>query len=149
MARTARFTLPDWGAFHVTARGVAGCAIFDDDHDRFRFVRLLRLATGTAPWRLLAYCQMTNHFHLVLLGEREAVSRGMHTLDFRYAQAYNRRHDRRGHLFQERFHAQVVRDEVHLANACVYVLENAHRAGICAPTELWPWSGGESGGEYS
>ena len=143
MARSARSDLPDWGAFHVTARGVAGCAIYDDDSDRFRFLRFMRLATTIASWRLLAYCLMTNHFHLVVLGEREAMSRGMHALNFRYAQAFNRRHDRRGHLFQERFHAQVVRDELHLGNACAYVLENAHRAGLCAPSEVWPWAGGE------
>src|SRR6267143_1745668 len=101
MARSARFDLPDWGAFHVTARGVAGCAIYDDDSDRFRFLRFMRLATTIASWRLLAYCLMTNHFHLVVL------------------------------------------DELHLGNACVYVLENAHRAGLCAPSEVWPWAGGE------
>src|SRR6266516_7456312 len=143
MARSARFDLPDFGVFHVTARGVAGSAIQVDEVDCRRFVGFLRLATTIAGWRLLTYCLMTNHFHLILLCEREAMSRGMHTLNGRHAQTFNNRHARRGHLFQERFHAKVVRDDVHLASACAYVLDNPVRAGLCATPEAWPWSGGE------
>ena len=143
MARAPRFDLPDFGAFHVTARGVAGAPIQADEIDCRRFVSYLCLATKNAGWRLLAYCLMTNHFHLVVLGERDAMSRGMHTLNGRHAQTFNTRHGRRGHLFQERFHAQVVRDDVHLASACAYVLDNPVRAGLCADREAWLWSGGE------
>jgi len=143
MARAARFDLPAFGVFHVTARGVAGCAIQTDELDCRRFERFLRLATLRAGWRLLAYCLMTNHFHLVVLCEREAMSRGMHTLNGRHAQTFNTRHGRRGHLFQERFHARVVRDDEHLTTVCAYVLDNPVRAGICPARELWPWSGGE------
>ncbi|HVC86863.1 MAG TPA: transposase [Gaiellaceae bacterium] len=143
MPRPARSELPDFGVFHVTARGVAGCAIQADDTDRNRFVRLLRLATTTAGWRVLAYCLMTNHFHLVLLCERDSMSRGMHALNFRYAQAFNTRYSRRGHLFQERYHARAIRDDEHLAAACAYVADNPVRAGLCTARDAWPWSGGE------
>ena len=143
MARAARSDLPDFGVFHVTSRGVAGCAIQTDELDCRRFVRFLRLATTRAHWRVLAFCLMTNHFHLVVLCEREAMTRGMHTLNGRHAQTFNVRHGRRGHLFQERFHAQVVRDDVHLAAACAYVVDNPVRAGLCATREAWQWSGGE------
>jgi putative transposase len=139
MPRSPRFDLPDFGAFHVTARGVAGCSIYADDADRLRFVRLLHLARERGGWRLLAYCLMSNHFHLVLLAEREAMSTGMHLLSFRYAQLFNVRHGRRGHLFQDRYHAQVVRDDEHLGSACAYVLANAERVGVPA----WPWRGGD------
>jgi hypothetical protein len=56
---------------------------------------------------------------------------------------FNVRHERRGHLFQERFHARAIRDDEHLANACDYVLDNAVRAGLCASRDDWPWLGGE------
>ncbi len=143
MPRSARFDLPDFGAFHVTTRGVAGCPVQTDELDCRRFVRFLGLATTVAGWRLLAYCLMTNHFHLVLLCERETMTRGMHMLNGRYAQTFNARHDRRGHLFQERFHARVVRDDEHLVTACAYVADNPIRAGMCATRDAWPWSGGE------
>src|SRR4051794_17764448 len=139
MARLARHDLPDHGAFHITMRGVAGCDIYVDDADRIRFLRFLGLGTRVAEWRLLAYCLMRNHFHLVVIGELERISRGMHGLAFRYAQAFNQRYERRGHLFQDRFHAQVIRDDDHLGSACAYVLANADRIGIAD----WPWRGGE------
>ena len=123
--------------------GSPAAPIQTDELDCHRFVRFLRLATTRARWRVLAYCLMTNHFHLVVLCEREAMTRGMHTLNGRHAQTFNARHGRRGHLFQERFHAQVVRDEVHLATACAYVVDNPVRAGLCPTREAWQWSGGE------
>jgi len=142
VARRLRSDLPDSGVFHVTMRGVDGCPIYVDDADRFRFMRFFRLATTRAEWRVLAYCLMTNHFHLIVLGERELISRGIHTLAFRYAQAFNRRHERRGHLFQDRFHARFVSTDEHLGAACDYVLSNAARAGI----DDWRWRGGEYSG---
>ncbi len=139
MPRAPRCDLPDVGAFHVTVRGVDGATICRDDIDRRRFTRFLRLASDRARWRLLAYCLMRSHFHLIVLGERESMSRGMHLLNFRHAQSFNTRHERRGHLFQDRFHARVVRDDEHLGAACAYVLANAERVGV----EDWPWRGGE------
>ena len=120
-------------------RGVDGCDIFRDDRDRVRFDRFLRLATLRAQWQLLAYCLMRNHFHLVVDGVLEQISRGMHTLAFRHAQAFNRRHERRGHLYQDRFHARVIGTDEHLGAACAYVLANAERVGLSD----WPWRGGE------
>jgi REP element-mobilizing transposase RayT len=143
MARLARCALPDVAVFHVTGRGVAGDAIYRDDADHSRFAALQRRAVQRWRWHLLASCQMTNHFHIVVLGELERVSKGMHLLNFRYAQGFNERHDRRGHLFQERFHARVVRGDEHLVRACEYVLDNPVRAGLCAAREDWPWLAGE------
>jgi REP element-mobilizing transposase RayT len=143
MARLPRYVLPEVAVFHVTGRGVDGQAIYRDDADHSRFGQLQRLATKRWRWHVLASCQMPNHFHIVVLGELECVSRGMHLLNFRYAQRFNERHGRRGHLFQERFHARVVRDDEHLVRACEYVLDNAVRAGLCATREDWPWLGGE------
>jgi REP element-mobilizing transposase RayT len=139
VARMRRHDLPDYGAFHITMRGVSGCDIYRDDSDRLRFLRYLNLGSVVAEWRLLAFCLMRNHFHLIVLGELERISRGMHAVAFRHAQAFNRRHTRRGHLFQDRFHAQVIRDDEHLGSACAYVYANAERIGIAD----WPWRGGE------
>jgi REP element-mobilizing transposase RayT len=139
MARIARNVLPPSGIYHLTLRGAGGCDIHRDDLDRFRFLRFLKLGTLKANWRLLAFCLMRNHFHLVVDGELEATSRGMHTLAFRHAQAFNTRHERSGHLFGDRFYTRVIRDDEHLGAACAYVLQNAERVGI----RDWPWRGGE------
>ena len=58
-----------------------------------------------------------------------------------YAQAFNGRHARCGHLFGERFRARVIRDEEHLYEACRYVVANPVRAGLCGQATDWPWSG--------
>jgi putative transposase len=131
------------GVYHVTTRGVARQDIFRDDDDHHLFVRLLRLAVQRWRWQLLAYCLMPNHFHLVVTTQLERLSRGMHLLNFRYAQAFNDRYDRVGHLFQGRFGARVVETDEHFTAACAYVLDNAARAGLCGARDDWPWIGGE------
>ena len=113
--------------------------IFRDDADRSLFISLLRRATRRWRWHLPAYCLMNNHFHLVVTTELERLSRGMHYLNFRYAQAFNDRYGRVGHLFQGRFDAQVIDADEYFVAACAYVLANAERVGIAD----WPWRGGE------
>ncbi len=63
----------------------------------------------------------------------------MHQPERPYAQLFNKRHDRRGHLFESRFSAWVVRDEAHLEATCQYVLDNPARAGLDT-AEPWPWA---------
>jgi putative transposase len=142
--RLARFaSLPPAGIYHVTQRGVARQSIAADDHDRRAFVALLNGARRQNNWQLLAYCLMPNHFHLVVLSALDRLSRGMHFLAFRYAQRYNERHDRAGHLFQGRFGARSVEIGEDASNVCAYVLENPVRATLCTSAADWPWSGGE------
>ena len=135
--------LPAVGAYHVTSRGVARQRTFRDEDDYALFVSLLRRAARRWQWHLLAYCLMPNHFHLVVTCDLERLSRGMHLLNFRYAQGFNDRHQRVGHLFQGRFDARVIEADEYFVAACAYVLENAARAGLCTARDDWPWIGGE------
>lgn len=139
MARPLRRDLED-GIFHVTARGVNRDPIFRDDHDRVAFLRLLASAIERHAWLCHAFCLMGTHYHLLLETEREQLSRGLHRLNGVYAQLFNRRHSRTGHLFGSRFHAWTIRDEAHFAATCQYVLENPVRAGLCSTATEWPWS---------
>src|SRR5712691_4084925 len=141
MARLPRCVLPPAGAYHLTVRGVAQMPIVVDDADRRRWLQLLARSASRFRWKVHVYCLLTNHFHLVVGATLEDVSRGMHRLNGLYAQRFNERHDRVGHLYQERFHAKVIRDEEHLENSCSYVLANPVRAGLCTSPEEWPWSG--------
>jgi REP element-mobilizing transposase RayT len=141
MPRLPRSALPEYGVYHVTARGVARSRIFIDDHDRTRFVRLLRSVTARFRWRCHAYCLMGNHYHLVVEGRLADLSAGAHRLNGGHARRFNERHERVGHLFQERFHARVLRDDEHLAAACTYVLDNPVRAGLSLTADAWRWGG--------
>jgi len=139
--RRPRSDLPPSGIYHVTARGVARCEIFHDDSDRHRFLERLRRVVGELRWTCFSYCLMTTHYHLLVGGELEHLSKGMQRLQAPYAQQFNARYGRVGHLFQERFHAQVVRDERHLERTYEYIRNNPVAAGMCATAADWPWSG--------
>ncbi len=141
MARIPRSALPPAGVYHITSRGVARCEIFLDDSDRASFVALMRRAVNRWHWKCHAYCLMGNHYHLIIETQLERLSRGCHELNGAHAQRFNRRHRRVGHLFQDRFHARVIRDDEHLSNACAYVWDNPVRAGLCAEPHEWNWSG--------
>jgi REP-associated tyrosine transposase len=141
MPRTPRERLPD-GIYHVTQRGAGKIAIVRDDVDRLFFVRQLKEVVRRFGWLCYVFCLMDNHFHLVIETERSWLSGGMHRLGFLHAQRFNRRYERVGHLFQNRFGAVVIEDDDDLAAVCIYLLSNPVRAGRCERIEDWPWSGG-------
>jgi REP element-mobilizing transposase RayT len=141
MPRRPRNVLPERGVYHVTARGVARSPIYLDAGDRQFFVTLLRSVARQWTWTCHAYCLMQNHYHLVVETYLDRLSKGEHRLNGIHAQRFNARHDRVGHLFQDRFHAQVIRDEEHLVNACEYVWNNPVAVGLCRNADDWPWSG--------
>ena len=138
MPRVPRSVLPD-GVFHVTARGVADEAIYRDDDDRLQFVDLLQTTRVRHAWACHAYCLMTTHYHLLVATSRLKLSLGLRRLNGVYAQRFNRRHGRRGHLFGDRFWASVVEDD-HDVRATRYILLNPVRAGLCELPEEWRWS---------
>ena len=140
MPRQPRSALPD-GIYHVTSRGAGRAAIFIDDLDRVAFTHLLRTTAQKFQWMCHAYCLMTNHYHLVVETRTNLLSAGMQRLNGNYAQRFNDRVERTGHVFESRFSSRLVDRDSHFANTCRYVLNNPVRAGICAQAEEWPWSG--------
>lgn len=147
MARVVRSDLPD-GYFHVVTRGVARCAIFRDDLDRMLFLELFRRATDRVRWSCHAICLMTTHYHLVLESTRASLSQGLHFLNGRYAQQFNLRYKRTGHLFGDRYSCRVIENEEYLADASLYVVSNPVRAGICAHAGEWPWAAAATQSEH-
>jgi REP element-mobilizing transposase RayT len=139
--RAPRNALSPSGIYHVTNRGVALCEIFRDDIDRRLFLaRLCRLAPAL-KWKCFVYCLMTNHFHLLVATSLDDLSRGMHRLQGPYAHRFNAKYGRVGHLFQERFHTWVIRDELHFARTLEYIRNNPVVAGLCETAADWPWTG--------
>ncbi|MHA1153565.1 MAG: transposase [Alphaproteobacteria bacterium] len=139
MSRQLRLQFPG-AVTHVTSRGNAQQDIFADDADRARFLDLLGREIEQQRWRCHAYCLMDNHYHLIIETPDANLSRGMGRLNMAYAQGFNRRHGRNGHLFQGRFHAIIVEKDSHLLELCRYVVLNPVRAGMAAVPEVWPWS---------
>jgi REP element-mobilizing transposase RayT len=129
------------GFRHVVARGNRRQPIFLDDADREWFLGIFARVSRDLGWRVLTWCLMTNHFHLVLQVPAETISRGMQAFCGDYAQSFNWRHDLTGHLFQGRFHAEVIADDPYLYEAIRYVDLNPERAGAVTRAEDSGWSG--------
>jgi REP element-mobilizing transposase RayT len=129
------------GAFyHLTSRGNGGQAIYYDRRDRERYFELLEETCGRFGWRIHAYCQMTNHYHLFAETPQARLARGMRHLNGVYAQWFNRRHRSRGHLFQARYSAKLVQTEAHLLSSVRYIIQNPVRARVVEHPGEWPWS---------
>src|SRR3989304_3223061 len=139
MARPPRPQFPD-GIYHVSARGNERAPIYRDDGDRRRFLELLAHVRERYRWRILAYCLMTNHYHLLVQTPEPNLARGMRQLNGAYAQWFNRRHRRVGHLFQGRYGARLVQADEHLLAALRYIVRNPVRAGLCRDPGGGGWS---------
>jgi REP element-mobilizing transposase RayT len=126
--------------WHLTARGNEQRDIFRDDIDRERFLVMLGQTVIRLGWKVLAWVLMSNHYHLVVQTPQPNLSQGMHWLNGRYAQWFNRRHDRHGHLFQGRFHGVLVEREAYLLTVARYVVLNPVRAMMVETAADWRWS---------
>lgn len=125
---------------HVTARSNSGADIFRTDRDAAVFLSVFGLAVADQGWLCSAYCLMPTHYHLLLETPQPTLSVGMHWLNATYARLFNAAHDRRGHVFQKRFHSEVVSRDSHLLEAIRYILLNPVRAGLVDEPEGWAWS---------
>jgi putative transposase len=139
MGRALRIYEPD-GYYHLTSRGNNGEAIVHDDLDRLDFLRWLSRIVFVHEWRLLVYCLMTNHYHLLLRATDTGFAAGMRLLNCGHARRMNRKHGRTGHLFRNHYSWRPVESDEHLHEAVRYILLNPVRAGICEAPEEWRWS---------
>jgi REP-associated tyrosine transposase len=139
MAREPR-PLIAGGLYHVTTRGNSGASIFADDLDRTALLNRLGHSVTRFGWKCLAYCLMGNHFHLAIETPEPNLARGMRAINGWYAQRFNWRHDRTGHVFEGPYHAELIDREAHLLEVTRYVVRNPVRANLCQLPEEWPWS---------
>lgn len=139
MTRPLRIEFAD-AVYHVTARGNAQATIYHDDDDRERFLRYFAATIKRHEWVCHAYCLMGNHYHLLLETAAPNLSKGMKWLNGAYAQSYNRKYHRAGHLFQGRFKAILVQKEAYLLELARYIVLNPVRARMVRNADGWPWS---------
>lgn len=139
MTRPLRLEFPG-ALYHVTARGDRRGAIFADNRDREAWLEVLRLVCARCHFVVHAYCQMTNHYHLMVETVEGNLSQGMRQLNGIYTQQVNRRHGMVGHVLQGRYHALLVQKEAYLLALARYIVLNPVRAGMVGLPEQWPWS---------
>ena len=142
MPRAARHA-PGGMVFHVLNRGNDRRTIFHKRGDALAFLRLLGEAKGAADVRLLAYCLMPNHWHLVLWPRGDGdLSRYVGWLSTTHVRRYRKHYggEGEGHLYQGRFKSFPVQSDLHLLCALRYVEANPLRAGIVPRAEEYRWS---------
>lgn len=139
MGYPLREEVPD-AYYHVGTRGNNQRAIYSGDQSRLLFLLILQTLARANDWRIVAYCLMTNHYHLVLQLGTRGLSGGMQRLNGGYARAFNIREGRRDHVFGRRFWSRTIESEGDLLTTCRYVHLNPTRSFGTHASE-WPWSG--------
>ncbi len=129
---------------HVMVRGIERRAIFRTDTDREDFVAHLAALAEAGAVTVYAWALLPNHAHLLVRSGHRPLARSMRSLLTGYAGAFNRRHQRAGHLFQNRYKSIVVEAEPHLLELVRYLHLNPVRAGIVPDLrglDRFPWTG--------
>jgi putative transposase len=128
------------GIHHVFARGNRRHDIYLDDADYRRYLAKLGRVIRLRRWRCLAYCLMPNHVHLLVETPQANLGAGMQHLHGDYAQTFNERHRRCGHVFQGRYGSVLIQTDEQLWHVAAYIALNPVTAGLCGRPEEWAWS---------
>ena len=139
MARPLRIELAG-GVYHVTSRGDGREDIYLSDADRQEWVDVFEQVCARFNWICHAWCQMTNHYHILIETPDANLAQGMRQLNGLYTQRFNRTHHRVGHVIQGRYKAILVERDSYLQELARYVVLNPLRAKMIGRLEEWPWS---------
>lgn len=143
MPRQARLDAPD-ALHHVMVRGLERRAIFPTDVDRADFVARLAALAEAGALTIYAWALLPTHAHLLIRTGNRPLPRSMRSLLTGYAGAFNRRHHRVGHLFQNRYKSIVVEEEPYLLELVRYLHLNPIRANVISgfrALDRYPWTG--------
>ena len=143
------------GIYHVMLRGINRQDIFEDDEDYLKMIECLQGLTerydenGVAIEPLCSiysYCLMSNHIHFLIREQKENISSVMRRLGVAYAYYFNKKYQRNGHLFQDRFRSEPVNTMEYFVTLMRYVHQNPLKAGLVSSPGDYLWS---SWHEYS
>lgn len=127
------------GFYHVVIRGVNKQNIFYDDEDHKLFLKILEKYSLKYEIFIHAYCLMENHVHLEIEDKHHNISIFMQAICSIYARMFNRKYDRIGHLFQERYASEVIEDKSYFITVFRYIMQNPEKANIC-DMNAFKWS---------
>jgi REP element-mobilizing transposase RayT len=126
-------------------RGINRQNIFENDADYKQFKICLEKVKEVSGLKVYGYCLMSNHVHIVAGARVEPIGTSFKRVGVRYVSWYNRKYDRQGALFQDRYKSEPVEDDEYLLSVLRYLHQNPHKAGICKNVAAYKWS---SYGDY-
>ncbi|MCI9064158.1 MAG: transposase [Clostridia bacterium] len=125
--------------YHIIIRGIDKQDIFYNDNDKNFFLSQLLEIKKKFNVEIYAYCLMYNHVHLILKVQKELMSKSIQSLGIRYSQYFNKKYDRTGAFFENRFKSKNVENKQYFMDVCRYVHRNPEKAGFSV-TENYKWS---------
>ena len=139
MPRSARISAES-GIYHIMLRGINHQQIFEDDEDYRMFLRVIHSCKKVSKFKVIAYCLMGNHVHLMIKEGEESLEQIFKRVGVRFVIWYNLKYQRTGHLFQDRFRSEAVEDFRYLNTVIVYIHQNPIKAGLCKKLEEYRYS---------
>lgn len=125
---------------HITSRGNRKGEIFASEEDYKVYLSILKEVKRKLPFELYCYCLMTNHVHLQIKTLEDSISSIMKRINQTYAQYFNSKYDLTGHVFQGRYHSEIVTDYAQMLTTNRYIHLNPVRANMVKRPEEYPYS---------
>ncbi len=125
--------------YHCMLRGINKQDIFFEEKDYLEFQRIIKKTKNKFLYQLYSYVLMPNHIHLEIKDENYKLSKIIHSIGTSYANYFNKKYKRVGHLFENRFRSRNVENIYYLLNLIRYIHQNPLKAGICE-MEQYKWS---------
>lgn len=128
------------GIYHIMLRGINRQTIFKDEKDKQKFLKTIERYKEIGNYKLYSYCLMDNHIHLLIKEISESISDSIKRISSSYVYWYNRKYERCGHLFGERFKSETVDNEKYFLTVLRYIHQNPVIAGVCKSADEYKWS---------
>jgi putative transposase len=125
---------------HITQRAAGKEPLFLEDSDYLTMLGLLKESAERFNLCYYALCLMPNHVHMLLEPQERNLAEAMRSVFSRYAAKFNRKYERRGHLFGGPYRQSVCLDSTYLLTASVYIHLNPVRAGLVDDVNSYRWS---------
>jgi Transposase and inactivated derivatives len=123
MPRVARIK-SELGIYHIICRSISDVPLFKDSEDKFKYLQLIKKYQNIFLFKVYAYCIMSTHVHLAIDCCGADISKIMHSINQCYASFFNKKYNRHGHVFQDRFKSKLVTDEKYLLTLSAYIHNN-------------------------
>ena len=110
--------------YHIMCKSISEVDLFKDSEDKEKYLFLIKKYKNLYDFKLYGYCLMDNHSHLIIDANGADISKVMHGINFSYAMYFNKKHERDGHLFKDRFKSLIIKNERYLKTLSLYIHNN-------------------------
>lgn len=140
MPRTARVTIEN-GCYHIITRGNQKQRVFEDYGDYEKYLKLLTKYKNKYRFKFYCFCLMPNHVHLIIeVNNASLLNKIMRSLNLSYTLYFNLKHNKVGHLWQDRFKSKIIGKDAYLIECINYIEANPVRASLCSHLTEYRWS---------